>query len=107
MTPANWMNALSSDDLVLRLAEEVDADRRLGVALADRGAGVEVAGAARHLEADERTQRAIGSLRAGVEVQPTDRAEARGRLRVRPAEATLYSKRAEPEIRKHVSVPGM
>ena len=37
---------LVKDYLVLRLAEEVDADRRLGVALTDRGAGVELAGAA-------------------------------------------------------------
>jgi hypothetical protein len=68
-------------DLVLAAAEEVDADRRLGVALADGCSGVELAGAAGKVEADERTQGAIGGLRAGVEVQAANRAEARVVLR--------------------------
>ena len=72
---------LVKDDLMLRLAEEVDADRRLGVALADRGAGVELAGTARDLVADERAQGAVGGLRAGVEIEAAGRPEAGRRLR--------------------------
>ena len=66
---------------MLCLAEEVDADRRLGVALADRGAGVELAGTARDLVADERAQGAVGGLRAGVEIEAAGGPEAGRRLR--------------------------
>ena len=66
---------------MLRLAEEVDTDRQLGVALALCRAGEEVAGTTRDLVANERAQGAVGGLRAGVEVDAAGRPEAGRRLR--------------------------
>src|SRR3954471_2734065 len=64
-------------DLVLCLAEEVEARGRLGLTAANRRAREEVAGAASDLQTDEGAERAIGGLRASIELQAAERTEAR------------------------------